>query len=112
LECLKLTEDDPFRFKEEEFICHSGWFVHLKYLCLDFPEVPKIVIEKKGMQGLETLQLFCTELAGFSGMEHLVRLEEVILHPDITRGGENDLLKQVSSHPMRPKIILRASPRG
>ncbi|CAO2144783.1 unnamed protein product [Urochloa humidicola] len=108
LVCLKLTEDDPFMFEEEEFIWHSGWFVYLKYLCLIFPEVPKIVIKEKAMQGLKSLQLFCTELGGFSGIEHLLQLEEVILHPDITGGGETDLLKQVSSHPMRPKILRSA----
>lgn len=105
LECLKLTEDVTFRFQEEEVIWNSGWFVYLKYLCLIFPEAPKIVIEKKAMQGLKSLQLFCTKLGGLSGIEHLVRLEEVILHPDITGGKENDLLKQVSSHPLRPRIL-------
>ncbi|CAL4991424.1 unnamed protein product [Urochloa decumbens] len=105
LECLKLVEEVPSNFGTEDFIWHGGWFVYLKRLCLDTPELPKIVIEEEAMQGLESIQLVCTKLGGFSGVKHLVRLEELILPSHVAGAEVDDLSQQLSMHPMRPKFF-------
>ncbi|KAL6890108.1 hypothetical protein ACP4OV_008871 [Aristida adscensionis] len=102
LQFLKLTGDHIESGAEELTWC-SGWLVNLKRLCFAVPKLPKIVIEYKAMEGLESLQLLCTELGGFSGIEHLLRLEEVILASNVV--GAEDLSQQISILPLSPKLL-------
>ncbi|KAG2558778.1 disease resistance protein RGA4-like [Panicum virgatum] len=103
LQFLKLTEDISIT-EAGEIICECGWFVSLKRLCFDVPVLPKIVIREKAMESLKSLQLFCIVLGGFSGITHLLHLEELVLPSNVTGPEADDLALQVSRHPMRPKF--------
>ena len=57
------------------------------------------------MEGLESLQLVCNELGGVSGTLNLKQLKEVMLSTRVSGAGADDLLKQVSKHSMKPKLL-------
>lgn len=103
LQFLKLTEDSCID-EAGEIIWKSRCFESLKRLCFDVPVLPKIVIREKAMEGLKSLQLFCQVLGGFSGITHLLHLEELVLPSHVTGLEADDLSLQVSRHPMRPKF--------
>ncbi|WVZ50381.1 hypothetical protein U9M48_001639 [Paspalum notatum var. saurae] len=105
LQFLKLTEDPPFEKATSELTFQDGWFNSLKRLCLNVPKIPKIVIQEHAMEDLESLQLFCKELGGFSGILHLKRLNEVILPTNVSGAGVDGLLQQVGNHGMKPKLL-------
>uniref|UniRef100_A0A0D9XU64 NB-ARC domain-containing protein n=1 Tax=Leersia perrieri TaxID=77586 RepID=A0A0D9XU64_9ORYZ len=107
---LKLTELDTFRCGAEGLIWRSGGFVSLKRLCFVVPELPNIVIQNKAMPGLESLQLFCFRLGAISGIEHLLRLEEVIVASNFRGVAAEDLKRQVEVHPVRPKFRKEPHP--
>lgn len=109
---LKLTEQEPAAFKlgAEGFVWRSGGFVNLKRLCLVVAELPKIVIQHKAMPGLESLQLFCFRLGSISGIDHLLRLEEVVVASSFRGVAAEDLKRQVEAHPVRPKFVEKPHP--
>lgn len=102
LQFLKLT-GDFFEFEQLTFEPH--WFCTLQRLCFDVPKVPKIVLKEHAMEGLESLQLVCNELGGVSGILNLKQLKEVMLSTRVSGAGADDLLKQVSKHSMKPKLL-------
>uniref|UniRef100_A0A0D3EWE3 NB-ARC domain-containing protein n=1 Tax=Oryza barthii TaxID=65489 RepID=A0A0D3EWE3_9ORYZ len=108
LQYLKLIED-AFELPAEGFIWQGEDFVNLKRLCFVVPELPNIVVEQKAMPRLESLQLFC-RLGAISGIEHLLRLEEVIVTSNFCGDQPVKYLKgQVEAHPTRPKFVVKKS---
>lgn len=106
LQYLKLIED-AFELPAEGFIWQGEDFVNLKRLCFVVPELPNIVVEQKAMPRLESLQLFC-RLGAISGIEHLLRLEEVIVTSNFCGDQSVKYLKgQVEAHPTRPKFVVK-----
>ncbi|KAG8090134.1 hypothetical protein GUJ93_ZPchr0011g27957 [Zizania palustris] len=106
---LKLAEaEDASTFGAQGFVWPSGAFCNLKRLCFAVPEMPKLVIERE-VRGLESLQLLCSSrLGAIDGIEHLLRLEEVVVFRGVE--GLQHLRRQVEAHPMRSKFVEKPHP--
>ncbi|KAE8813140.1 putative disease resistance RPP13-like protein 3 [Hordeum vulgare] len=80
----------------------------LKRLCIVVEVMSGLVIEKGAFPDLESLQLPCKDLNGFSStrIQSLTRLKEVALHDGVSKGTKEDWKGATKNHPRHPKLLF------
>ncbi|KAF7046411.1 hypothetical protein CFC21_055440 [Triticum aestivum] len=80
----------------------------LKRLCIVVEVMSGLVIEEGALPDLESLQLLCKDLNGFSSMriQSLPRLKEVVLHDGVSQGTKEEWKGATKNHSRRPKLLF------
>ncbi|CAL5007672.1 unnamed protein product [Urochloa decumbens] len=103
---LKLVEN-RISFWEGSFVVKTNGFRSLKQLCFDGPKIPDLEFEQEAKCPLVSLQLICLEPAkklGVTGIAHLQRLSQVILHPDAPPEKMEAWKQEAIKHKNRPYV--------
>lgn len=101
---LHLFEKNPNLYQEAEFVIQRGQFPRLQHLSIAAPRMPKIVIEDGALPGLQTLEFFCLQSDGISGIHHLTRLTEIVLDANASGETLRVLSQQANMHSIKLRI--------
>ncbi|VAI00085.1 unnamed protein product [Triticum turgidum subsp. durum] len=80
----------------------------LKRLCIVVEVITGLVIEEGALPDLESLQLLCKDLNGFSStrIQSLPRLKEVALHDGVSEGTKEEWKGATKNHSRHPKLLF------
>uniref|UniRef100_A0A0E0MWZ8 NB-ARC domain-containing protein n=1 Tax=Oryza rufipogon TaxID=4529 RepID=A0A0E0MWZ8_ORYRU len=118
LEYLRVEEEnDRPEFWDRSFVVRSGGFLSLRRLCLAGPKVPRVQIERGAMLHLTSLYLLSGDYGdevGVRGIAYLNNLNEVMLHPDVSKTSFEAWKAATMSHKNRPYVrkAIRPEERG
>ncbi|KAE8779933.1 Disease resistance protein RPP13 [Hordeum vulgare] len=93
----------------DKLIIRQGAFGILQSLCIMVEVMTGLEIEEGAVQHLDSLQLLCKNLNGFSSttIHSLPLLKEVALHDELSNEIKQDWKGAAKNHPRRPKVLFK-----
>ncbi|XP_073358950.1 disease resistance protein RGA4-like [Aegilops tauschii subsp. strangulata] len=93
----------------DKLIIRQGAFRILQSLCIMVEVMTGLEIEEGAVQHLDSLQLLCKDLNGFSSttIHSLPLLKEVALHDELSDRVKQDWKGAAKNHPGRPKVLFK-----
>ncbi|KAM3206068.1 hypothetical protein ACQJBY_061628 [Aegilops geniculata] len=94
----------------DDLIIEEDALRSLQRLCIVAEEImTELVIEKGALPDLESLQLICKDLNGFSSttIQSLPLLKEVALHDELSDQTKKYWEEAAKNHPRRPKLLFK-----
>lgn len=91
----------------DKLIIGEAEFEGLESLSIVVEVMTELVIRKGAVQRLNSLQLLCNDLKGFSStaIQSLPLLKEVSLHDELSEPIKQEWKKEAKRHPRRPKVM-------
>ncbi|KAM3206427.1 hypothetical protein ACQJBY_061869 [Aegilops geniculata] len=93
----------------DKLIITHDMFGSLRRLCIVVEVMTELQIKKGALPRLESLQLLCKDLNGFSSttIQFLPLLKEVDLHDELSDKIKQDWKEEAKNHPTRPKVLFK-----